>query len=1065
MNTKKKFIADFHIHSHYSIATSKYLVPEYLDLWAKIKGIKLIGTGDFTHPRWLDELEEKLIPSSEGLYKLKNEYKNKSDIIINNPDEETHFILTAEVSSIYKKNDRVRKTHNVLFAPDFGTVRKIQMQLSKIGNIHSDGRPILGLDAKNLLEIILNTDERCFLVPAHIWTPWFSVLGSKSGFDSIGECFEDLTEYIFAIETGLSSDPPMNWSCSFLDDFAVISNSDAHSPENLGREANIFNTELSYSAIKNALKNKNKDEFLGTIEFYPQEGKYHYDGHRKCNVRLNPIDSIKNNNLCPVCKKPLTLGVMYRVAQLSDRPQGFDSKNKNNFYSLIPLTEIISEILGVNKSSKKVKEAYNKLIRQFGSEFNILLTENYDGLLKSDYPVLSEAVKRMHQKKVFIEEGYDGEYGIIKVFKPDELKKIIHKDLFISSVNEKIEAHGNLPTSDMDFTAFKNQMNYNIALTERPKKEKEAEELNESQKKAVQYIKGPAIILAGPGTGKTKTLTFKIMELLKSGIDPENILNLTFSNQAALEIKERIKKYLNDENISKKLNVSTFHAFGLSVIEQNIELAGRNKNYNIIETKEKEFILKNFLNISKGKIKRTVDQLSKIKQAVEEPENEEMISIFLKYEEALKEYNLLDFDDLLFIPLNIFCSQPEILKSCIEKYRWVNVDEFQDLNLIQYKILRKLCPHEDSNLTVIGDPNQAIYGFRGASAKFINEFLKDYKNASAFSLDTSYRCPDNILKASSQIINAEKHYLIKGIEEGLKINIKEYDTDKTEAEFIARKIENMIGGLRFFSIDSGITDGDRANMTFKDFAVLLRTGRQMDVIINAFNDHSIPYEIIGEIPYYRTSPFNEIIEIIKCSLNPENSFYKKAIEIHNISSQNLGTVQNLLSGNKIYEASLFIFQNYFPDQLEKNSYNLKLLEESCNNFKEAADFVRFTESGESTDQLKSKSERVKLMTMHASKGLEFDTVFIAGCSEVFIPFSLYQNLQVDMNEEQRLLYVAMTRARKNLYLTYSKKSSLSNIPKLFKISPFVEKIQKELIKFEVKEKKYKKADDEQLLLF
>ena len=336
MADKKDFIADLHIHSHFSRATSKNLTPEFLNTWAKIKGLNVVGSGDFTHPGWLKELEEKLESAEPGLYKIRKEYdKNINEFILNLPQNDVRFMLTGEISTIYKKNDKVRKIHNVVFSPNFDVVRKIQNKLSKIGNITSDGRPILGLDAKDLLDILLNISDECFLVPAHIWTPWFSILGSKSGFDKVEECFEELTPHIFAIETGLSSDPEMIWKCSFLDKFAIISNSDAHSPENLAREANLFSAELSYYSIKKALKENNED-FLGTIEFYPQEGKYHYDGHRKCNVCLNPVDSIKNNLNCPECGKPLTLGVMYRVTELSDRFDITTKSDRKNFIRLFP---------------------------------------------------------------------------------------------------------------------------------------------------------------------------------------------------------------------------------------------------------------------------------------------------------------------------------------------------------------------------------------------------------------------------------------------------------------------------------------------------------------------------------------------------------------------------------------------------------------------------------------------------------------------------------------------------------------------------------------------------------
>ena len=388
-----KFIADLHIHSHFSIATSKQLNPEYLDYWAKIKGINVVGTGDFTHPGWLEEMKQKLEPAEQGLFKLKKEfvipdnYANHLDV---------RFLLTAEISNIYKKNNKVRKIHNVVFAPDFETVEKIQYQLKKRKfNITSDGRPILGLDAKDLLDIMLNVNKNIFFIPAHIWTPWFSVLGSKSGFDTIEECFEDLTKHIYAVETGLSTDAPLNWMCSFLDKFTLLSNSDAHSPEKLGRNANIFNTALSYPAIIEALKNQKSDNFVGTIDMYPQEGKYHYDGHRKCEINWNPVETLQHNGICPKCKKPVTIGVTHRIVELSDRTDITQRPNKKPFYSLIPLKEILSEIFGVGPNTKTVNKNYIKTIQKAGSEFNILMNLSIEEIKKTSGELLAEDVNRL----------------------------------------------------------------------------------------------------------------------------------------------------------------------------------------------------------------------------------------------------------------------------------------------------------------------------------------------------------------------------------------------------------------------------------------------------------------------------------------------------------------------------------------------------------------------------------------------------------------------------------------------------------------------------------------------
>ncbi len=404
-----RFFADFHIHSHYSLATSRELTPEKLDYWAGIKGIKVVGSGDFTHPGWIKELKEKLAPAEAGLYKLKNEYKI-------NGDSNTRFTLTAEISSVYKKLGKVRRIHNILFAPDFAVVEKISSKLQNIGKLTSDGRPILKLDSRDLLEICLDVSDKTLLVPAHIWTPWYSVLGAKSGFDSIEMCFEDLSNHIFAVETGLSSDPPMNRRCEFLDNYTLISNSDAHSPEKLGREANIFNCELNYEAIISAIKKGSSPEFLGTIEFYPQEGKYYYDGHRKCGISLSPEETKNNNNLCPVCGKKVTLGVLSRIQQLSNRPASYQHPKQLPFHSLIPLKNILSAYLHRGVNTKKVTTLYHDIINKTGSELEILLNFSVNDLNTLLGEELADAVYRARSGNINITKGYDGKFGEIVFF-------------------------------------------------------------------------------------------------------------------------------------------------------------------------------------------------------------------------------------------------------------------------------------------------------------------------------------------------------------------------------------------------------------------------------------------------------------------------------------------------------------------------------------------------------------------------------------------------------------------------------------------------------------------------
>ncbi len=405
------YYTDLHIHSKYSRATSKNCTLEELAIWAKKKGLNLISTGDFTHPAWFDEIKEKLIPADNGTFRLKPEIEKTINASVK-------FILSVEISTIYKKWEKTRKVHQIVFVPDIQTAEKFRTKLASIGNIKSDGRPILGLDSRNLLEITLESNEHSYIIPAHIWTPWFSVLGSKSGFDSIEECYDDLSEHIFALETGLSSDPEMNWHVSKLDKFRLVSNSDAHSPSKLAREATVFSREPDYFSIKHALKTG--DGYDGTVEFFPEEGKYHEDGHRKCSIHLTPEETKKLNGICPVCGKPLTIGVLYRVNELSDRDKIITPpETSGKVYSLVPLQEILSEIMQKGITSKSVAREYENLINTFGSELAILQSIPIDEITKHS-TLLGEGISRLRQGKVIKQAGYDGEYGRIKLFETNE---------------------------------------------------------------------------------------------------------------------------------------------------------------------------------------------------------------------------------------------------------------------------------------------------------------------------------------------------------------------------------------------------------------------------------------------------------------------------------------------------------------------------------------------------------------------------------------------------------------------------------------------------------------------
>jgi DNA helicase-2/ATP-dependent DNA helicase PcrA len=418
-----KFLADLHIHSRFSLATSKNTDVENLHVAARKKGITVLGTGDFTHPGWFGELKNKLVQAEEGLYKPNKNILDKIDKFI--PEScrgITRFILTAEICNIYKKDGKTRKIHSIILLPELSAVEKLNRRLKRMGKTEANGRPIFTFDVVNMLEMVFDVSGRAMFIPAHIWTPWYSVFGSISGFDSIEECFGDFSEYIFAAETGLSSDPDMCRKFSGLDKITLISNSDAHSPLKVGREANVFDTSLCYNSIIAAIKRGNPEEFTGTVEYYPEEGKYYADGHRNCNMSFFPEETDKYDGICPVCGKKITIGVLHRIQKLSGK-----SKKKAatpGCLKTIPLLEILSEIFQLNPGSKKIMLCYNKLLEKFGPELYILNFIEIDELRNSGIILLAEAIERMRKNEVMITPGFDGKYGTVKLFKKDEIKRL-----------------------------------------------------------------------------------------------------------------------------------------------------------------------------------------------------------------------------------------------------------------------------------------------------------------------------------------------------------------------------------------------------------------------------------------------------------------------------------------------------------------------------------------------------------------------------------------------------------------------------------------------------------------
>ncbi len=1097
-----KFIADFHIHSKYSMATAKNLDLENLYISASQKGIDIVGTGDFTHPGWFAEIEEKLIYDENGLLTLKEDIKKECDIYIpQNCKRDVKFILTSEISSIYKKNGKTRKNHNLIFAKDLTQAKEINRRLDKIGNIKSDGRPILGLDAKNLLEIILEVGKENFLVPAHIWTPWFSLFGSKSGFDSIRECFEDLTDHIFALETGLSSDPAMNRLVSDLDKYTLISNSDAHSPGKLGREANLFDTEKTYQKIKEAMKSGDKKKFLGTLEFFPEEGKYHFDGHRKCGVSLHPNDTKRRDCLCPVCGAPLTLGVLHRVNDLADITEKRDISKFPPYRCIIPLINIISEIVQVGAGSKKVISTYNKAIETLGNEFSILNALTKEDIERANIPLLADAIEKVRNNKVILIPGYDGKYGRIKIFDEEERKKLLNqKSLFIIEA-EKKEKKKRKSTAPF----FKKEKKPNIY----PDKPQKIEILNSLQQKAVERDNINLLITAGPGTGKTRTITEKIIRLItENKVSYQNILAITFTDKAANEMKTRISASIKGK---KMPDVLTFHSFCFKFLK-NIE---KNKDYKIINDYERKKIIADAVKKALVKEKnipsaeKILNLISSAKQSLLKPHNdlseqavgisaESLSEVYKEYQNLLRFYKSYDFDDLILNAAEILTEDDRIKKECQKRFKYIFIDEYQDINKGEYQIIKSIISDKWENFIVaIGDPNQSIYGFRGADASYFKRFTKDFPNAKEITLTKNYRFPSYILKASNQIVENPNLVSKSDFEEkDKKIKIISANSEKAEIEAIAQRIENMIGGYGYSSIDTGRASiSEKSLMSFADFAVLYRTKSFAKNIAEIFEKRGIPYQIAQKEEILSKKGIKEILSFLKIIY--QMAIYADIENIEKIIKPNIKknvmekfkewSYKNNLPPSEAMEAA-----KIYPVADISNANQLKLcqffgeikkeitavkklsLSEQIEYLKEIDGIKTEIEKRESGSRIYKKmvataesadnninlffqkiaslkdadlyddlAEKVTLITMHAAKGLEFTTVFIAGCEDGYMPFKSFRS-EDNNKEEKRLLYVAMTRAKEELYITCSKKRRIYGKITARVISPFIQQIEDDL---------------------
>jgi DNA helicase II / ATP-dependent DNA helicase PcrA len=1105
-----EFYADLHIHSSYSRATSSQLTPENLHAWGQIKGIQVIGTGDCLHPKWIAECQKKFRDEGNGLFSLKKEHAKAAQKLVPAAcAADVKFMLTVEISNIYKKGGKVRKVHNVVCFPSFSAVEKCVTRLERIGNLKSDGRPILGLDSRDLLEIVLESDPKAMLIPAHIWTPWFSALGSKSGFDSIEECYSDLTKHLYAVETGLSSDPAMNWRLSSLDPFALVSSSDAHSPSKLGRECTIFDTDLSYDGIFRALADKNNAGLTGTVEFFPEEGKYHVDGHRNCGVRFMPEETMAHKGLCPKCGKPLTVGVLSRVEELADRKTGSKAPRSRPYKSLVPLIEIVAEALDCGPASKRAVETYQSLILKIGSEFSILLDADIKAIAAAAGDVVAEGVRRMRRGEVTIAAGYDGEFGTVKLFTDAERKAIIgQENLFGTAVapsSRKIRRssspgkHKKKATTGVEDSLPE----YEFSKGSDPV----FAHVNEAQREAITYEGKHLLIVAGPGTGKTHALTRRIAYQTQRLAGEQRCLAVTFTNKAAAEMKERLDRF--GKEVSSRVFVGTFHAFCLTVVREHLS-----PSFEIASPEKIDVIARKLWPEAAVAGRRAhCDDLSRIKSGVFEGPVPDMVK---RYDELLRSYGLIDFDTILKKAHEVLCSDPEILEALRLRHPFIFIDEYQDVSGIQHALIRLLAGPSGA-VTAIGDPHQSIYGFRGSDIRFFGSFVNDFPGAQVLSLNENYRTGSVLLKAFSQVIARSPltitvPSLSATVHAKGRLIVCNAPSGAAEAEYVVHEIEKLAGGTSMFSHDSGrVSDVHEKELGFSDIAVLYRTNNIRYDTQKALGRSGIPFTVTGEKPFHVHPTALALLNLLRFSsgeklsaeticglfeLTPEQTSFLVSAASNNadkidraylgriLSSpeqspsslrqafspllHTVNAVSGLLAAPDLPQALAVCFTlPSWKKELALSPETQEIRERLTRIARVSASYREFMDTvllQREEDGAWDRSEAVSLMTIHASKGLEWPAVFIIGCEDGIIPLERRDGI-IDREEERRLFYVGMSRAKNKLYLSSAKQRCSHGKQRPYAPSPFLSDIQETLKQYDVSGSKRKKPDAEQLSLF
>ncbi|MCR5813769.1 MAG: UvrD-helicase domain-containing protein [Desulfovibrio sp.] len=1046
------FLADLHIHSRFSLATSKDLSARNLDAWARAKGLNVIATGDCVHPAWRKEMREQLVRDEDsGLYKLAVA-REKLPFLPEKTCLETKqdplFLLETEISSIYKKKGRVRKVHTLVYLPSLEDADLLAKRLEKLGNIASDGRPILGLDPKILLELTLEIVPNAVLVPAHIWTPWFALFGSRSGFDRIEECFEDLTQEIFALETGLSSDPLMNRYISALDGYALISNSDAHSGSKLAREANIFAGKPSFAGIFSALKasarrDPKQDElscrFLGTMEFFPEEGKYHLDGHRACHVSLNPLETRELQNICPVCHKPLTIGVLHRVMELADRTSPASPPLEPRFQSIMPLQEMIAEILNVGPTSRKVQTEYGRMLASLGSELDILLQVPLTDL--SSYSQdLAIACGRLRQGQVQLKAGYDGEFGRVRIFTDEEQaqrgrKKSIYAVPGTQSLLTEALPKQTATSRQTDSSRSPSQENLSEllrfqALQNKSKTPQTAKCVySQAQQAAIQTSLAPTLVLAGPGSGKTHLLMGRIGYLLEQGHKAEKILAITFTRRAAEEMRKRLMTQLGHDNLPV---CTTLHAFCYQILRQA-------KPDLLLQSEDSALRLFLHANptLDKTEGRKIWEIINRLREEcrLDASDYARLFANYLAAQKSLSDHQICDFTQLVESALAFFQAQPS-------QFSAVLVDEIQDCSPLNLALIKTLLPPNGSGFFGIGDPDQAIYGFRGSVENIELALRRLWPNLYVRKLDQSFRSAQEILNTAQSLLQTPhcgKLMAAKNL--SCQLHFCQVADEQAESRWIARTISQLLGKSSHSLEDSQKTEDEV--LAPSDIAVLVRFKQLMPPIAKSLTAAGIPVFCPAVDAFWHDSCIEQLLELLDpTQQSPSFPFDKNALPKPEAMLPWLET------------------QSWSGYQPGKSTAFRKL----CQMWRECGDWEKFFQELlwlKNEENYREKSEAVRLLTLHAAKGLEFQAVFLPAMEEGILPADLSSFAACRQNEEERerqkkeearLCYVGITRASRLLYVSRAESRMLYGKRRAMTVSSFFEGIQEYFKKSRVTEK-------------